>query len=521
MLPRVRCLSGTAAPGSSRRLMPPWLLGVLLLLNGGCRAADQTSLQWPVAPPPPLRAEQPVIWVALAARLAPGGGDPPVLRAASGSLTLEDGSGHRLTAPSIPLRWRWEPLPRPFLVRRRILGPFASHESAEAAARPWVALGLRPVIARPVDWEVWAPADAPDPPGRASRLVERREARRLVLEAPGPRGPMVWRGPLRLLAPGGLRWGNGVHSGPFRLLPDAHGGWSLVEEAPLERYLEGVVPHEIGAGSPPAALAAQAVLARTWAVRNRDRFRADGYHLCADTQCQVYSDPARASAAVRQAIASSRGQVLAAAERPIHAVYHASNGGVAAGLEEAWAVDPVPYLRPFADGDPAFVARTPLPVTAAGLPALLRQGQGAHGADHPLFRWQRSLTAAGVEAALAARGLAVGRPTALKVLVRGASGRALALEIIGETNKTVVLRLDAIRRTLRELPSTLFTLSPSGTGVWQVRGGGFGHGAGLSQAGAIDLARRGWSSERILLHYYPGADLKPLGGLGAALQEPD
>ncbi|MFN9645791.1 MAG: hypothetical protein ACK6BG_11905 [Cyanobacteriota bacterium] len=166
--------------------MPSGLLGVLLLLNGGCRAADQISLRWPVDPPPPPQGEQPVIWVALAARLGPAVGAPPVLRAASGSLTLEDGSGQRLTATTIPLRWRWEPLPRPFLVRRRVLGPFASHESARAAARPWEALGLRPVIARPLDWEVWAPADAPDPPGRASRLVERREVRRLTLASAGP-----------------------------------------------------------------------------------------------------------------------------------------------------------------------------------------------------------------------------------------------------------------------------------------------------------------------------------------------
>jgi SpoIID/LytB domain protein len=251
-------------------------------------------------------------------------------------------------------------------------------------------------------------------------------------------------------------------------------------------------------------------------VRNRDRFRADGYHLCADTQCQVYSDPAQASPSVRQAIATSRGQVLAAAEQPIHAVYHASNGGVAAGLEEAWAVEPVPYLRPFADGDPAFVASTPLPLAAAGLPALLRQGQGAYGVDHPLFRWQRTLTAAGIEAALRARGLAVGGARGLKVLERGASGRVLALEIVGD--KTVVLRRDSIRRALRELPSTLFTVSSTQPGVWLVRGGGFGHGVGLSQAGAIDLARRGWTTQQILKHYYPGADLTSLERLSASLQ---
>jgi SpoIID/LytB domain protein len=232
----------------------------------------------------------------------------------------------------------------------------------------------------------------------------------------------------------------------------------------------------------------------------------------------VYSDPSQASPAVRQAIAASRGQVLVAAEQPIHAVYHATNGGVAAGLEEAWEVDPVPYLRPFADGDPAFVAQLPLPVAGASLQALLRHGQGAHGADHPLFRWQRTLTEAGVESALAARGLAVGVPRGLRVLERGASGRAVALEITG-SERTVVLKRDAIRRTFRQLPSTLFLLSHPQPGRWLVEGGGFGHGVGLSQAGAIDLAQRGWSRQTILKHYYPGADLRPLGALEQPFQE--
>ena len=65
-------------------------------------------------------------------------------------------------------------------------------------------------------------------------------------------------------------------------------------------------------------------------------------------------------------------------------------------------------------------------------------------------------------------------------------------------------------RSLRTLPSTLFVLTPAGPGAWRLEGGGFGHGAGLSQAGAIDLAARGWSLERILSHYYPGTSLLSL-----------
>jgi SpoIID/LytB domain protein len=102
-------------------------------------------------------------------------------------------------------------------------------------------------------------------------------------------------------------------------------------------------------------------------------------------------------------------------------------------------------------------------------------------------------------------------PLQLKVLERGVSGRVLALQISGSgADASVTLKLDAIRRTLRTLPSTLFVLEPQGAERWLVRGGGFGHGAGLSQAGAIDLAWRGWPVERILSHYYPGTVYGPL-----------
>jgi SpoIID/LytB domain protein len=314
-----------------------------------------------------------------------------------------------------------------------------------------------------------------------------------------------------------LRWGDGLYGGPFRLQGDAYGSWSLVEQVPLERYLEGVVPHEIGAGSPAAALAAQAVLARTWAVRNSHRFRVDGYHLCADTQCQVYSDPRHAGTAIRTAITASRHRVLMWQGEPIHAVYHATNGGVAAGFEEVWSGEPRPYLRAFPDGPAPFQARFPLPIDATSVSTLLAAGGQAYGADHPRFRWRRSLTAAEIRSALGKDGASLGMPTELRVLERGPSGRVLALEIVGSSG-TRVLRLDAIRRTLRSLPSTLFTVTPAGSGNWQVVGGGFGHGSGLSQAGAIALARAGWSIDAILQRYYPGTELRPL--VGAAPSTP-
>ncbi|MFM8604231.1 MAG: SpoIID/LytB domain-containing protein [Cyanobium sp.] len=517
------------SPLAPRRLLSALLAGVSVLTAGGCRAVDvppppvppapPSLLHWPVPAPAPLAAADPVLWVALAARLVPQGDPgaaPPLrLRSAAGSLSLSDAAGQRFSAPELSLHWRRLPLAEPLLVRRQVQGPFASYESAEQAARAWQAPSGTVRIAKSRDWEVWAPPGVAAPEGVGTRLVERRESAALTLELRRAGATVALKGPLRLEAPGGLAWKGGVYAGPFRLQSDAHGGWTLLEMVPLERYLEGVVPHEIGSGSPPAALAAQAVLARTWAVRNRHRYVVDGYHLCADTQCQVYSDPRLASAPVRQAIAATRHQVLAWRNEPIHAVYHATNGGVAAGLDEVWSAAPLPYLQPFLDGPPAFQGRWSLPLAPAGLASLLRGGQAAYGSDHPRFRWQRRLSAAGIAAALGADAAAVGTVQRLEVRQRGPSGRVMTLEIAGSAG-SLQLRRDAIRRTLRDLPSTLFTIAPAGPGVWLVQGGGFGHGAGLSQAGAIDLGRRGWSSAEILRRYYPGTSLEPLRALGEA-----
>jgi SpoIID/LytB domain protein len=505
---------------SSFPIQAPPILSLLLALTlggtAGCRAQgvppSPAPLHLPVAAPPAVSAAHPDLWVALASQLK--GPDQLILRSASGRLRLRDASGFRVDGAELRILWQRQALASPLRLERLVLGPFASFESAEAAADAWKAAGAQPVVARPHDWEVWAVPGSPAPPGAPARRVERIETHAWVPSLiQGSRHPVL-RGPILIEAPGGLRWDRGVYQGPFRLQADAHGSWTLVEQVPLERYLLGVVPHEIGAGSPAAALAAQAVLARTWAVRNQHRFVVDGYHLCADTQCQVYGDPRLAGGSVSRAVATTAGQVLAWQGRPIHAVYHASSGGVTAAFEEGWAGVPLPYLQASLDGVSPRQAALTLPLEEQEVVQLLRGGNGAYGADHPRFRWERRLDAATLTAAARSLDPGFGWASRVTVLERGPSGRVLALQISGAPEAgRVVLRRDAIRRRLRQLPSTLFVVRPDGPGRWRFEGGGFGHGAGLSQAGAIDLAGRGWGLKRILDFYYPGTQLLPLSAL--------
>jgi len=509
-------------------------LVLLGLITAGCQAQEATA---PVAPvssalpthravpsPPAVTADQ--LWVALddhlgqgtrrdqpaaPLRLSSAGAAPLALRSvdsASGSAPLAEGA-------ALQISWRLVPLAKPVKVSRLVAGPYASFESADRVAERWRAQGVTARVAHPGEWEVWVPSEAPALDGVTTRPWRQTITTEVRPHLEGTQGGQTLTGALVLEAPDGLRWNGGVMQGPFRLQPDAYGSWTLLEQVPLERYLEGVVPHEIGAGSPPAALQAQAVLARTWALANSHRFDLDGYHLCSDTQCQVYSDPRLAGSAVRQAIGATSGQVLQWQGKPISAVYHASNGGVMASAPEAWAMAPAAYLKAQPDGDQTWREQRALPLDAAAVTRLLQGGAGAYGAGHPLFRWQRTYSAAQLQTALADPGLGAIRD--LKVMERGPSGRALRLSISGDgPDSPVILRLDAIRRRLRRLPSTLFVIQPAGPRLWQFQGGGFGHGAGLSQAGAIDLARRGWSLKRILSHYYPGATLAPVSPAGNA-----
>ena len=508
----------------SKAISSSWLLMAGLSL--GCQAQEIAAPPAPVPllpthrlmpAPPLLTTGRSLLWVALDDHLGQETeGIKPApslqLKSAGQPLLLRDARGEVHRSLSITLSWKQVSLDTPHQFARYVAGPFASFESAERVAMDWRQAGVDAVVAHPNDWQVWAPLSI-RPPEEVPFQVRRETVARFVqpvLQLPD--GAITLAAPLEIEAPDGLDWQGGVYRGPFRLQPDAYGSWTLVEQVPLESYLLGVVPHEIGAGAPVAALMAQTVLARTWALANRHRFAVDGYHLCSDTQCQVYRDPRQASVGVRQAITTTAGKVLSWQGQPISAVYHASNGGVMAAGSEAWSMDSVPYLRAQLDGPAAWAEQFAWPLVApSSLATLLQVGDEAYGSAHVRFRWQRTLTAAQIQQALQSLAPGLALPQQLTVSERGASGRVLALEIrSSETQPPVVLRLDSIRRHLRQLPSTLFVIKPESEGIWRFTGGGFGHGAGLSQAGAIDLAFRGWSTEQILSHYYPGTMYGPL-----------
>lgn len=281
-------------------------------------------------------------------------------------------------------------------------------------------------------------------------------------------------------------------------------GVRVVNVVGLEDYLVGVVGAELGARprAEIAAAMAQAVVARTYALRNRGRWEADGFDLLAGVASQVYRGADSEDPTSRAAVEATAGEVLMYGDELIDAFYSSTCGGHTETGTAVFAAADRPYLQARPDLDP--------------------NGR-AWCAISPRFEWSRRWTgrelAAVLRRTLAAEGLSTARATDLRevrVLSRTPAGHIAALELVGQRGRTTV-RGAAIRRVLAPaaggiLESTDFTVRVGRTGGrierLDIEGQGFGHGVGLCQWGAIGRARAGQGYGEILLSYFPGTDLR-------------
>ena len=263
-------------------------------------------------------------------------------------------------------------------------------------------------------------------------------------------------------------------------------GTGKVEEVSLEDYVAAVLPAEIGGHAPPAALEAQAVAARSYAVARAERHVEDGADLCDGTHCQVYRGLAAATAATREAAAATEGLVLAQNGRVIAAPFHAVCGGRTARPRDVWDDEETPDLEPV-DDDACLAA--------------------------PGAAWTFSLARRDVPSLAATMGFPEGR--LLEVFGKDSSQRVSMVRFAAPGGASRVVRGFDFRRAASGLwgwasvRSTDFEVEESRP-AYLLRGRGTGHGAGLCQAGAIARARRGESRDLILGLYYRGALLKRL-----------
>lgn len=310
----------------------------------------------------------------------------------------------------------------------------------------------------------------------------------------------------------------------------ATGGGAIagVNELPLEQYLWGVVPRELGPIAFPEleALKAQSVAARTYAIANFNKRLSDGYNLLPTTADQVYGGFQDEHPLSSQAVDETDG-VIATADgiRPIEALYFSTSGGFTANNEDVFNSVPVAYLR----GIPDHQRGNSLENHEEGVQnnANARQLRATKNGDFEsgwsrFHRWTFEWSNAEIRDVISSWvGQDVGAVLAINVLERSGSGRVKTIEYVTDVG-TFTDTKDRIRSSLRfidesgakvNLPSTLVYVEPvhdkhtkalTGFIAW---GGGFGHGVGMSQTGAVGMAEKKASFIDILKHYYRGIEL--------------
>ncbi|MEM9246757.1 MAG: SpoIID/LytB domain-containing protein, partial [Cyanobacteria bacterium P01_F01_bin.153] len=461
-----------------------------------------------------------------------------------------------LITDAIKLTVKSQPLPEPKLREIVVLGTFRSFETAEEAANRWRSRGIAVEIAQPSNrWQVWGDRDTYDDP-LARRLL--MESVQQIQESTGNSedsvvldSRMVRSRPVAVWTLGGQSyageyfWVTAVNQaiwvgkyrfgGSLKLQPNAYGTFSIVNRVPVETYLRGVVPYEIGPSAPTAALEAQTILARTYALRNVRRFAIDGYQICADTHCQVYRGLGAATARTDQAIARTKNQVLVhvgpQGKELADALYFSTSGGVTAAFEEVWNGPARPYLQPVVDSPTPLWDLVARPLSNENnLREFLNITEGLNEIGWRDFRWNREQTLPEIADHLRKYLRNNNSPqanfktlTKLAVAERAPSGRVqklVAYTDIGE----ITVHKDAIRSAFCPPRSTLFYLNPIYDSAtvedpvanppalkgYQFIVGGWGHGVGFSQAGSYRLAKIGWSAQRIVEFYYKGAKVQPL-----------
>jgi len=302
---------------------------------------------------------------------------------------------------------------------------------------------------------------------------------------------------------------------------DRNGFLAVVNAVPADRLLAGLVPAEMYASAPMAALRAQAVAARgQLLVKIGMRHLADPYLMCASQHCQVYAGAGKEQARSTRAIRDTRGLVLVDEHGHLaDTVFHAVCGGHTESNSNVWRTVPRRHLEGVSDVIPvrgrstgwaSHLVATDLRTWVLHPPrTYCQEALGKRRAG--LFRWRVRKSFKSLSRTLGRR-LAVGRVTGLSVLHRGRSGRALAILVKGTTGRAKVSGELKIRQLLGNLKSTMFIVAPYNDASGRPAGllfigGGWGHGVGMCQMGAIGRAMHGIAFRQILGHYYPHTKL--------------
>jgi stage II sporulation protein D len=266
---------------------------------------------------------------------------------------------------------------------------------------------------------------------------------------------------------------NGTHySGDIEVWK-GEAGMYLINELPLEDYVRDVVNAEVGTTWDMEALKAQAVIARTYALYQKSLNGGGNYDITSSVLHQVYKSNS-IDARISYAVKDTEGEVLLYDGKLIEAFYHSTSCGKTESSIEVFGKS-IPYLKPV----------------------------DVNGETSPYSIWARKIPVNEIEKALNISGF-----TEIKITGYTSTGRVKTLDFLYDRGVLSVKATD-LRKLLgwNRLPSTQFTVTRD-NGDIIFEGKGYGHGVGLCQWSALEMARDGKTYIEILSYFYPGTTLE-------------
>ena len=382
-------------------------------------------------------------------------------------------------------------------------------------------------IVYPSPWQIWA--ETPRPQQLMQQLFQENFLSAWIQQKPKTSKVLTWiektpeehysfhRRKLLIRSPKNqaIKVNNKVYLGQIEISPDSFGSYSVINEINLEDYLRGVVPFEIGANAPTAALETQAILARTYTLANLQRFLPEGYNLCATQDCQVYGGLGSANRNIDMAIKNTKGIVLKDKFGQIAQIfYYSTDGGFSANYNDIWQGNKIGLNGVNTCSNLPDQFDLSLEESAhMFLTSPEAKTWGCYDAVSPAFRWEAKIKLGELAGKMkkSKERWKFAWPDFneikdLKVQKRSNTGRVLELLIITDKGDFVIEK-DEVRAALGGLKSSFFVIDKntdeSQNITLAIKGGGFGHSVGLSQFGARTLAAQGLPFDSIIKIYFP------------------
>jgi stage II sporulation protein D len=261
---------------------------------------------------------------------------------------------------------------------------------------------------------------------------------------------------------------------------------NIINELSIEDYLKGVLPKEVNPSWDIEALKAQAVISRSYVIKNLQRHSCDDFNVCSTVHCQVYGGASVENEKCNKAIADTEGQVVIFKDEIAQTVFHASCGGYTEDPKYVW-------------------------VWKQETPDYLKGRKDKYCSESPHNKWSCTLSEVTIRKRLINAGYNIGEIKNIS-LSGNTSGHAKEFVII--KHNTGKLKLNAYKFRLAvdsNLIKSAMIKNINKKGInFIFTGKGWGHRIGLCQCGAKVMAEKGFSYKDILKYYYPKTKIESI-----------